>query len=367
MKQEAYNILKIAIVEHREVLLSGKQPCLGLLSDYGGRGHPEVNLLADAVEDNIPDRLLRSQPVTQQIIDGLANDFASRRLYDRQAAKFVVSIWADALGLHTLEPSLLGDSRPSTEPTPELSLFEPITPVERSWHYQDRANTIGPLPESQLQALCKSGKLQADTQVWTEGMNTWCNASTYFSFPVSLSINKDTFQQLEQVTVDKSSLSQQGRPWLRFFARCIDVLIFSFVFGIVCSITIPELFEVNQGLLGVIITFAFVFAEPLLFSMWGTTPGKWLLMIEVRNLDGTNMTYSQAFERAFHVWIRGLGLGIPIVTLFTELNSYNKLKNEGVTSWDKDKFSVTYGKIAEWKIVVVVVLLIILLALTVNS
>lgn len=146
MKQEAYNILKSAIGEHRELLLSGKQPCLGLLRDYGGRDHPEVNLLADAVEDNIPDRLMRSQPVTQQIIDALAEDFASKRLYDSQTAKFVVSSWADALGLLTLEPSILTNSRPSAEPDPESSANEPAQAVERSWHYQDGTNTIGPLP-----------------------------------------------------------------------------------------------------------------------------------------------------------------------------------------------------------------------------
>lgn len=186
MKQQAYEILKTAIVEHREQLLSGRQMCLGLLRDYGGREHPEVNLFADAVEENIPDRLLRSQPVTQQIIDSLAGDFASNRLYDGQAAKFVVSSWADALGLLTLEPPILTNSRPFAGPDPESSANKPAQAVERSWHYQDGTNTIGPLPESQLMALCMSGRLQADSLIWSEGMSEWDKASTYFVIPATL-------------------------------------------------------------------------------------------------------------------------------------------------------------------------------------
>jgi uncharacterized RDD family membrane protein YckC len=364
MKQEAYNILKSAIEEHREVLLSGKQPCLGLLRDYGGREHPEVNLLADAVEDNIPDRLLRSQPVTQQIIDGLAGDFASKRLYDSQAAKFVVSSWADALGLLTLEPSILTNSRPSAEPDPESSTNEPTQPVERNWHYQNGTNTIGPLPESQLKTLCMSGRLRADSLVWSEGMSEWDKASTYFVVPPLIPTANDiTKTDALGSAAPPPPLRTQARPWTRFFARYIDILLFSIIFGITLGIVTPGLLEVHGSIIGILLILAFVFAEPLMFSIWGTTPGKWLLMIQVRNLDGTRMTYSKALERAFNVWIKGLGLGIPIVTLFTELNSYNTLKKTGVTSWDKDRFSVTHGNIAGWKIAVVVILILIFIVL----
>jgi uncharacterized RDD family membrane protein YckC len=367
MKQEAYDILKSAIEEHRELLLSGKQPCLGLLRDYGGREHPEVNLLADAVEDNIPDRLLRSQPVTQQIIDGLAGDFASKRLYDSQAAKFVVSSWADALGLLTLEPSILTNSRPSAEPDPESSTNERTQPVERSWHYQEGANTIGPLPESQLKALCKSGRLHSNSQVWSEGMDEWAEASTYFVVPQLIPTANETPKTDELVTAGVSPLLQQGRPWPRFFARCIDIMLFAILIGIILGIFSPGLLEINDTILGILLTLAFVFAEPLMFSTWGTTPGKWLLTIKVRNLDGTRMTYSKALDRSLLVWIKGLGLGIPIVTLFTQLYSYNTLKKKGVASWDKDRFYVTHGKISEWKIAIVVIIILIMIVLAGNA
>lgn len=185
MKKEAYEILKTAVAEHREQLLSGRQMCLGLLRDFGGREHPEVNLFADAVEENIPDRLIRSQPVTQQIIDSLAGDFASNRFYDNHAAKFVVSSWADALGLYSLEPSILTNARTNTEPEPKAVLRTDgrMQAVEKIWYYQDGANTIGPLMESQLMALSNSGTLPATTLVWSDGMAAWEPVSIYFPRP----------------------------------------------------------------------------------------------------------------------------------------------------------------------------------------
>ena len=107
MREEAYKILKTAIGEHREQLLGSRQVCLGVLRDFGGREHPEVNLFADAVEANIPDRLLRSQPITQDIINALAENFAQTKLLDSHASKFTVACWADALGLYHLQSEAL--------------------------------------------------------------------------------------------------------------------------------------------------------------------------------------------------------------------------------------------------------------------
>jgi len=124
VKQEAHEILKRALAQHREQLLSGKHACLGILWDYGGREHLEVNLLADAVEEHIPDRLLHSQPVTGDIIGHLAESFAAKRLYDSNAAKFAVASWADALGLFQLDPSFFTQSAirpaPGSPPIPEM-------------------------------------------------------------------------------------------------------------------------------------------------------------------------------------------------------------------------------------------------------
>lgn len=65
------------------------------------------------------------------------------------------------------------------------------------------------------------------------------------------------------------------------------------------------------------------------------TPGKWLLGIRVRNADGTRLSFLKALQREAWVLVRGLGLGLPVVTLFTLVMSHGDLKNEGTTCWDR--------------------------------
>ena len=205
MKQEAYSILKSSIEEHLELLLSGKQPCLGLLRDYGGREHPEVNLLADAVEDNIPDRLLRSQPVTQQIIDALAEDFASKRLYDSQTAKFVVSSWADALGLYDLQPEVFTCE---SMPVGNVSVHSTVSQgSERMWYYMEGTSSVGPVSEPVIADLALKGQVRSETLVWSEGMTDWESALNFFpqSSPAAREVQQTYPAHMKQPAVVSSS------------------------------------------------------------------------------------------------------------------------------------------------------------------
>ena len=109
MKQEAHEILKKCLANHRAIVLSGKSACIGVMKDYGGREHPETSLLAEALEEQIPDRLQQSQPITAEIITSLASQFAAKKFYTQDMANFAVQSWADAFGLWTLDSSLLID------------------------------------------------------------------------------------------------------------------------------------------------------------------------------------------------------------------------------------------------------------------
>jgi hypothetical protein len=44
--------------------------------------------------------------------------------------------------------------------------------------------------------------------------------------------------------------------------------------------------------------------------------------------------------RDLAVLFKGLGLGLPIVALIMMLVAYNRLKNRGSTSWDRDRYIV---------------------------
>jgi hypothetical protein len=74
--------------------------------------------------------------------------------------------------------------------------------------------------------------------------------------------------------------------------------------------------------------------EALLLATIGTTIGKSLYKINITPLG--HFTYSNAFRRSLMVWWRGLGTGFPLAAIITLPGAYLNLKNNRVTSWDRD-------------------------------
>lgn len=147
----------------------------------------------------------------------------------------------------------------------------------------------------------------------------------------------------------------QVRPWIRYWARLIDF----FLFGICAGIVAPVLLTTNELLLGVVLGFLWCFVEPVFLSAWGATPGKALLRVAVRRSDGQRLDYNTALSRSFDVWIRGLGIGIPLLTLFTNIAGYFTLTERGITSWDASRnLRVVHETIGPVRASVAVVLLI---------
>jgi uncharacterized RDD family membrane protein YckC len=127
-------------------------------------------------------------------------------------------------------------------------------------------------------------------------------------------------------------------PWIRYWARHLDYLIGGFVIGLIGWITIPSIMaKINTILFGLIVILIWVFFETFLLTSWGYTPGKRLLGILIREKNGDKLSYERAFKRSIKVYLKGMGLGIPIISFVTMIISYNQLTKEGVTSWDRDE------------------------------
>ena len=62
-------------------------------------------------------------------------------------------------------------------------------------------------------------------------------------------------------------------------------------------------------------TLTFLF-EPLLLHLWGTTPGKWVFGLSVRDEDGQKLTLRTALARTLGVFVHGMGGGIPFYDLY---------------------------------------------------
>lgn len=141
--------------------------------------------------------------------------------------------------------------------------------------------------------------------------------------------------------MNTSSVDPQIRPWVRFWARQLD---YSFG-GLILAVLDTFLLEVNDTAFPFIVIFAWVFVESWLLSAWGTTPGKFLLRVSVRTPDGRCPSFSTALKRSFLVWLRGTGMGIPIVNLITAKHAYDILTKQRHTTWDHDTKLVVTHKI----------------------
>ncbi|MBT9137222.1 MAG: hypothetical protein DDT34_02310 [Firmicutes bacterium] len=142
----------------------------------------------------------------------------------------------------------------------------------------------------------------------------------------------------------KSLLGGQHHPWRRFFARTVDVstigLLLFFLVAFTVDATMPAKAEGFAKALENPIIAVFLFylvwipAEAAFLALLGTTPAKWLFGIRVVHSNGESLSFSEALNRSFLVWVQGVGLGIPFVTLFTQLFAYRRLTKTGTTLWD---------------------------------
>ena len=144
--------------------------------------------------------------------------------------------------------------------------------------------------------------------------------------------------------VDQSKHFLGGRhhPWRRLFARMVDI----------CTVG-PVLFLLliveNPIVAYIVLHLVWLLAEALLLSLFGTTPAKWLFGIRVEHPGGNLLSFSEALNRSFLVFVQGLGFGIAFVSLFTQFFAYRRLTKTGTTLWDTSVGAVVLHK--KWGVV----------------
>jgi uncharacterized RDD family membrane protein YckC len=267
--------------------------------------------------------------------------------------------------------------------------------TEKQWHYVKEDKQVGPVPESRIAEMIKGGFISEDTLVWSPPMTDWLVVSAVPSFkrllgrdwaeqaprstgtatavappqrkpavfqqPIPAVITSPNKGRHATITVDSDV--PQVRPWVRYFARGFDMSILmwgvAFMAGFAWGFMSPEAsLEPDLALFGIILVGTLV-AESLCLSMFGTTPGKWLFNTHVRTNEGSKLSFGQAMSRTVAVWIKGLGLWV--FSLITLIWSYNKLNNEGITSWDRaGGFQVIHKRIGIGRTMLIVVVWILL-------
>jgi hypothetical protein len=128
----------------------------------------------------------------------------------------------------------------------------------------------------------------------------------------------------------------------------------------------------NPTVFGWLICASWVPVEAVLLHLFGTTPGKALFRIRLH--FGEEPVKGAAFEdllgRCARVWAFGLGFGLPLIGLITQIVAYRRLTRKGVTSWDESGgFAIRHGPVGwlHWAVAVPLLVVTVILGLALQK
>ena len=143
-------------------------------------------------------------------------------------------------------------------------------------------------------------------------------------------------------------------PWRRFFARHFDLLLYSILWILLGFVLLGQGPSSDAGaawnaMTGFVALIFMLLLEPLFLSTWGTTPGKWLLGLHVRNNTGSKLTYSEGLYRTVQALWYGAGFFLPIVELFRGYKCYYDCAEGKTLPWEWDS-ELTLKDEKNWRI-----------------
>ena len=177
---------------------------------------------------------------------------------------------------------------------------------------------------------------------------------------VERSQNSENFYYTGGMPPTAKTPSLTPHPWRRYFARNID----TGIYGSLWSAVVGFVFNVNlrQSSFWAFLDLAVVIVmmlllEPLLISLFATTPGKAIFGIKVTAQDGRKLTYSEALDRTWGLFSKGMGYSIPIYNLVCVWRGYKMCKQGKTMPWDEE-ISFTIKDTRWWRSAVYILALI---------
>lgn len=209
------------------------------------------------------------------------------------------------------------------------------------WWYVHKDKKTGPVAVDELRQLLQTGAISLKTLVWQEGLEAWRPLDEV----EALSALKGTLPPPlpPKVAADPLALPSASR-WTRFGARLFDIwwetLSFSYLTGYILGRYSAGFVEwINSPgsdkLFGMAcIPFAFIL-DAVIYKLFGNTPGKALLGVKVTTFRGEPLSLVQYLGRNLGVWISGLALGFPVISLITLAVQSHRLGKGQPASYDE--------------------------------
>lgn len=236
------------------------------------------------------------------------------------------------------------------------------------YHLSIAGERAGPYSQFTVIGRIRDGSLTGEELVWHLGMTGWKPLRELEEFTEYWKPAPETVNQAEEARRIARISLDAPQPWPRFWARVVDYFWFSSVLWALLVAVLPSdtmhwlarMFFLGAPLNSVFFLF-YALVEAWWLSRGGTTPGKALMRVRVRRLDGTLPTYRQALIRSLLVFIKGAALWLMPVSLLTMTWARLRLLQNGSTSWDRDtELRVEHGETDLTTYVTMVVVLVLI-------
>jgi uncharacterized RDD family membrane protein YckC len=132
-----------------------------------------------------------------------------------------------------------------------------------------------------------------------------------------------------------------ARAWPRFWARQIDIILYSFVGGLLFALAFPASvnaiveWPAGELLLGILLLPFALVLDAAVLALAGGSIGKLLAGIRFQTVDGGRPSLETALRRNLILWTRGLWLGLPLLVLIGYSKAYGDVQADGRTAWDE--------------------------------
>ncbi len=203
----------------------------------------------------------------------------------------------------------------------------------------------GPLLDFDLRSRIRAGEVTAEQKVWCSALDEWTPLGEVGLFTNEFEITKVTEENVDdylsqvdreiEEPVVQSGLPSEIHLWRRFAARWFDYLVFLALLFSVIAITGIDLAGLQRNLFfPFVMILPWLFVETTLLHFWGTTPGKWLTGLQVRDAEGRKLSAGASFTRTMRVMILGMGFAQPLFREVCHLISLWLAVKKKIVMWD---------------------------------
>lgn len=223
----------------------------------------------------------------------------------------------------------------------------------------------GPYPDFEIRSKIQHGDLERDSMLWSEGLEGWTRLNDMDLFreefekrdprsesePVRTPIPK-----LEDVPVPTKEAKPKAYIVRRFWARWLDLTVYGSFWWLALYFAgrnIESVLLSDWMLLPMYIPW-FVL-EAWLLHRYGSTPGKWLMGLHLRNEDDSLLSLSAAIKRSLRVLVSGIGFGWKLLSPICQLMSWFTTRRIGKPIWDYlGQHKVVAKPLVPWKVIILV-------------